>query len=300
MPSIDRRGILASVVSLAGLAGCASDRQPTVRTPLNTEQPETDPQVTGRLVLDPTTPTDVDDSVTVIPDDLRGWLRRAAAKGTTVRDYGDGYVYPAVQTYEPIPPLTGFDRLELDDPASDASGVYDLDAEGGVRYDLLVGADEATPPADATVTPVDELSGERRELALAAIGSGSDHDGRVFPETELGSWVRSQFFGSYYRLDGTVYRGHEVQQTDAAFTASEVWYVLSLSEADAEAASTLDLEPPEEQVRTLVDDLRSEQETVERMERDVEGLDAAMAETLATEHSYLLTHDAVYRVTFVY
>lgn len=297
MPSIDRRAVLASV---AGLAGCASDRQPTVRSSPETDQAETDPQVTGRLVLDPTVPEDVDGSLAVLPDDLRRWLRRAVTEETTVRNHGSGYVYPVVQTYEPIPPLTGFDRVRVDDSGADVAGTYTLDAEGGVRYDLLVGAEAVTPPADATVTPVDELSGRRRELALAAIGAESGHDGRVFPETELGSWVRSQFFDGYFRYDGTVYRGYEVQQTDAAFSATAVWYVFSLSAAEVDGTTTLRLTDFDDRARELVDDLRSENETVERMERDVEGRDAAAAEMLATDHPFLLTHDAVYQVTFVY
>jgi len=165
---------------------------------------------------------------------------------------------------------------------------------------MRIGAEAVSPPEDADITPVGELPDRRRDLALAAIGAESDHDRRVYPETVLGSWVRTRFFGGYYSYDGTVYRGYEVQQTDAAFTATKVWYVFSLSATEADTATTIRLADLDERGRALVDDLRSEHETVERMERDVDGEDAAVAETLASEHPYLLTHDVVYEVTFTY
>jgi len=300
MPSTDRRALLAGVAGLVGLAGCGSDGTPTATTSGDpaTDQPETDPPAAGRLTLDPVDPTDADEPLTVLPDDLRRWLREAA-DGTTVRSYADSYVYPIQQTYEPIPPLTAFDRLQIDDLEGGAGGSYAVDADGGVYYERVVGAEAMSPPADANVTPVSELSAERRELAFAAIGAEGGGDPRVEPQTALGSWARNEFFDGYYSHEGTTYRGHEVQQTDAAFFATEVWYVLLLSATESESATTLTLVTPRERARTLVDGMRSEHETVERVERDVEGMDAGAAEALATEHPYLLTHDAVYQVTFV-
>lgn len=299
MPSTDRRALLAGVAGLVGTAGCGSDGTPTATTSGNpeTDHPETDPPAAGRLTLDPADPTDADEPLTVLPADLRRWIRQAA-DGTTVRSHADSYVYPVQQSYESIPPLTAFDRLEIDDP--EGGGSYAVDADGGVYYERVVGAEAVSPPADENATPVSELSAERRELALTAIGAEDGGDPGVEPQTALGSWVRNEFFGGYVSHEGTVYRGHEVQQTDAAFFATEVWYVLLLSATESEAATTLTLVAPPERARTIVDEMRSEHETIERMERDVEGMNAGAAETLAAEHPYLLTHDSVYRVTFVY
>ncbi|MBP1986960.1 hypothetical protein [Halolamina salifodinae] len=301
MPSTDRRALLAGVAGLVGVAGCLNGETPTATTATDPETGhlETDPPAAGRLTLDPVPPTEADEPLTVLPDDLRRWIRQAA-DGTTVRGHAGSYVYPIQQSYEPIPPLTAFDRVRIDDPDSGDSGSYDVDADGGVYYERAVGAEAVSPPADAEVTPVSELPNERRELALAAIGAENGGAPRVEPQTALGSWVRTEFFGGYYSHEGTTYRGHEVQQTDVAFFATEVWYVLSLSPTETEAATTLTPAAPEERARMIIDDLRSEHETVERMERDVEGLNAGAAETLAAAHPYLLTHDAVYQVTFVY
>lgn len=301
MPSTDRRALLAGVAGLVGVAGCLGDGTPTATTSGDpeTDHPETDPPAAGRLTLDPVDPSEADEPLTVLPDDLRRWIRQAA-DGTTVRSHSDTYVYAAQQTYGPIPPLTAFDRIRIEDPEGKTGGSYSVDADGGVYYERVIGAEAVSPPDDAEVTPVPELSNERRELALDAIGAENGGAPRVEPQTALGSWVRNEFFGGYYSHDGTTYRGYEVQQTDAAFFATEVWYVLSLSPTESEGTATLTLATPEDRARMVVDGLRGEHETVERMERDVEGMNADAAETLAAEHPYLLTHDAVYQVTFVY
>lgn len=300
MPSTDRRALLAGLAGLVGGAGCVGDGTPTATTASDpeTDHPETDPPAAGRLTLDPVHPTDADEPLTVLPEDLRRWFREAA-DGTTVRSHADSYVYPVQQSYEPIPPLTAFDRLQINDPEGGAGGSYAVDADGGVYYERVVGAEAVSPPEDADVRPVSALSDERRDLAVAAIGAENGSDPRVEPQTALGSWARTEFFGGYYSHDGTTYRGYEVKQTDAAFFATEVWYVLSLTASES-AATTLTLVAPSERARTLVADMRREHETVERMERDLEGMNADAAETLAAEHPHLLTHDAVYQVAFVY
>lgn len=313
MPSIDseRRALLAGVAGLAGFAGCLDGHTDEQTVPL-TDSPETPvtsdgPTATesstpaGQFSLTPIDPADAAGELTVYPEDLREWLRTAATTDETIRDDGSSTVYPVRQEYEPMPPLTAFDRVRLDDHAASAddSSTYDLDADGGVRYKLLVGAEEADPPDAAEVTPVSDLPEQRQELVLAAIGAPSDRDARVYPETELGSWVRAAFFDGYVAHEGTVYRGHEIQQTDVAFRSARLWYVLSLSAAAAESAPvTLRLADVGETARAVVDDLRSEHETIERMGRRVEGETAAAVERFAAEHSLLLTHDAVFRVRY--
>lgn len=305
MPSIDRgrRALLAGLGGAVALAGCQTDGdQSDTDSPSPTDSesatPTHSPTPSGRFSLTPTDPGAAAESVTVLPADLRAWLRDAATADTTVREHAGVDFAPAVQTYEPIPPLSAFERVDIDDPGGDAGGRYELAVEGGVRYDLLVGAEEVSPPDDAEVTPIAELSGARRELALAAVGAESDRDRRVFPETELGSWARTSFFGGYYRHDGTTYRGHEVQQTDAAFFSNRVWYVLSASATDREPSATLVLEEVDSRVRAIVDDLRSEHQTIEPMARRVEGETAAALEAFADGGTLLLTHEAVYRAAF--
>ena len=317
MPSTDRRTLLVGVAGLAGLAGCLDghDDEQTVplrkspetpvstrsNTPTVTDSPtETDPPSAtpaGEFSLTPVEPSAVDGPLTVLPGDLVDWLRTAAG-GETVRAHAGSDVYPVQQAYEPMPPLTAFDRVRID-ADGDAAGVYDLDAAGGVRYELLAGAEAVDPPDDAEVIPVSDLSEDRRTLALAAIDGASGEDARVYPGTALGSWARTEFFGGYVAHEGSVYRGHELQQTDAAFFSTELWYTLSLSPADSESAPvTLRPADVNEAVRGVVDGLRSEHETVARMSRGVDGETAAAVERFAAEHPLLLTHDAVFRVGY--
>ena len=303
MPPIDRdrRALLIGLGGSVALAGCQTGGDPSVTDSPSSTGSETatrSPTPSGRFSLTPTDPEAAEESVTVLPADLRTWLRDVATADTTVREHAGVHVAPAAQTYEPIPPLSAFDRVEIDDPRGDAGGRYDLDAEGGVRYDLLVGAEEVSPPEDAEVAPISELSGERRELALTAVGAESDRDRRVYPETELGSWGRTAFFGGYYRHDGTTYRGHEVQQTDAAFFSNRIWYVVSASATDAEPSVTLALEEVNTTVRDAVDELRGEHETIEPMARRVEGETAAALAAFAAGGTLVLTHEAVYRAAF--
>ncbi|MFB6177702.1 MAG: hypothetical protein ABEI99_11265, partial [Halobaculum sp.] len=203
----------------------------------------------------------------------------------------DGEIRVTARTFvtDPEPILPQFDRLELRTDESSVAGTYDLTATGGTRYELLVGARAVdSVPENATVTPLSNLSETRREFARKAIdGEGP----RVYPETRLGEWVRTAFFGGYYRTaDGTVYRGRELQQTDAEFFSREVWCILSLSPTDATAATTLELREIPIRVQTTLN---------ERL-ADLQGRESLTLETttdsplvaFARETPYLLTHTA--------
>lgn len=228
-------------------AGTAGARETTTSPPgtETTRPPETSTTADGTLVLR-AVDGGSETPLRVYPTDLREMLRAAVSGDGPIRTTGSTHVY------RPDPVLPDFETVELVDPDGDATGVYAVDCQGGTRYDLLVGAEAANPPTDATVTPVETLPEERRALAVAAI----ENEGpRVFPETELGEWVRTEFFDGYVSHDGTTYRGTEIQQTDAAFFSTDVWYVLELSPTDTPAGVTLDLSPVETAVRDVLDPL---------------------------------------------
>ncbi|MFB6220963.1 MAG: hypothetical protein ABEH90_05945 [Halolamina sp.] len=298
-----REAVAGAAAVLAAFAGCAGDgatptESPTdVHTTTETHSAsptETDtPTPTGTLSIEPIPPREADGTLTVYPSMLRSWLREVATEGKTIRAHAE------TPSYDPEPPLPAFGQVEFDDRLGDLSGVYTLDAEGDTRYKLLGGADEVSPPDDAEVTPVSSLSETRREFALAAIGQSSDGDARVYPETELGSWVRHEFFGGYFSHDGTTYRGKEAQQTDAEFFATEVWYVLSASRAGADTAPvSFRLDTIDNEVRRVMTELREQRDAPRSAETSVEGETAGVVRAFAEEHSLILTHDAVYRVSF--
>lgn len=224
----------------------------------------------------------------VYPTDLREILRTAASDEGPVRAVG------STSVYVPEPVLTAVETVELVDPEGEAGGVYAVDCQGGTRYDLLVGAVEATPPEGATVTSVADLSGERRDLAVKSIRNEGP---RVYPETELGEWVRTEFFDGYFAHEGTTYRGKEVQQTDAAFFSTEVWYVLELSPtADATDPVTLDLASVDPTVRDrldpILDDRSREQETYRADLAEIPG----PVRSFLVETDRILTHTAALAV----
>lgn len=232
--------------------------------------------------------------VTVYPETLRSWLREAARTGEKIRAHAE------TGMYVPEPVLPAFKHVRLETPEDDEiDGFYEVTAEGGTRYDLLVGASAVEEvPEDALVTSVADLPEERRELATRAIERRQT--ARVYPETELGEWVRHEFFGGYYSYEGTTYLGMEVEQTDAAFFSTVAWYVLSLSPVGREEASNpLVLRFPEidERVRRIIDQLLAD-----RRDGQVStalGTDAsreAIAE-FAGETDYLLAHTDVFAVT---
>lgn len=306
MPStdLDRRALLAGVAGLAGIAGCLGghDDEQTVplqdspETPPTQSESSTDtesPTPTGQFSLTPVDPFDADGELTVYPENLRTWLRTAATTDETVRAHAGTY------SSDPSPPLPAFERVQLLDELGDVEGIYDLAIDGGTRYKLHVGAESADPPDDADVTPVSSLSEDRRDLALAAIEGAAGDDARVYPETELGSWVRHDFFGGYVSYDGTTYRGFERQQTDAEFFATNVWYVLSATSVDAPSApATIRFAAIDAVVRRVIDELREAGERPQPMETGVEGETAATLRAFAENTPFLLTHDAIYRTDY--
>ncbi|MEF8802339.1 MAG: hypothetical protein V5A38_06260 [Halolamina sp.] len=298
-----RRAVLSTVAAgLATVAGCAGDEvtptgtptaSPTdVHTPTATHTASPSDTPTGTLTLEPIPAREADGTLLVYPPELRGWLRTAATTDQTIRANAE------TPTYDPSPPLAAFERIQFDDEAGELSGVYDLSVEGDTRYELLVGAEETDPPDNADVTPISSLPEKRRELALAAIGKSTGEDARVSPETELGSWVRHEFFGGYFSHDGTTYRGKEAQQTDAEFFATAVWYVLSATAVDASSPPvTLRLAGVADGVRRVLSELRAEESRPTSVSTTVTGEMATAVEAFAEENSLILTHDAVYRVS---
>jgi hypothetical protein len=240
-----RRAFLATIAgagATGGLAGClATDEETTHGTGTDgatstdrpaltagastTERPSTEARI--RLSAVDEIPTDA--AAVVYPPALREWLRRAAERSGPVRGVDDAFVYA------PEPVLEGVDRVRLVGSAA-VEGTYDLSVDGGPRYDLLVGAEPVDEqPANASVIPSGTLSPARRDLVERAVDEG--RRATVVPETPLGEWTRTAFFDGYVRHDGTLYRGYEVQQTDAAFFSTRVWYVLSLSPIESTATT---------------------------------------------------------------
>lgn len=252
----------------------------------------------GRFLIRPVAAS-ASTPIRVYPDDLRADLREAATGDDPVRSAGSAFVYT------PHPPLTSVDTVELVDPDGDADGVYTVDCQGGTRYELLVGAEATTPPTGATVTPVSDLADDERAFVDSVIEEGHQ---RVSPETERGEWVRTEFFESYVEHDGTTYRGYEVQQTDAEFFSTEVWYVLELTpvtetaqestgtettDGDGTDPVTLDLAPIDPAVRGVLDPHLGERtESHEEYGVDYEQVPQSLA-TFCDETDRILTHDSV-------
>jgi hypothetical protein len=253
-----RRAFLATIAgagAAGGLAGClatdegtthgtgtdgATSTDPPASTDRSsaTERPSTEARI--RLSAVDEIPTDA--AAVVYPPTLREWLRRAAEQSEPVRGADDAFVY----TPEPV--LEGVDRVRLVGSAA-VEGTYDLSVDGGPRYDLLVGAEPVDePPANASVIPSGTLSPARRDLVERAVDEG--RRATVVPETPLGEWTRTAFFDGYVQYNGTLYRGYEVQQTDAAFFSTRVWYVLSLSPIESTATTTPTTRPTSETTAT--------------------------------------------------
>lgn len=266
-----------------------TDSSPTTRTDSPTETGTTETPAPSAVQFEfATLPREAGASVTVYPTDLQEWLREAARTGETVR------AYATVPTVVPEPVLPTLDSVRLEDPAGEVEGWYDLEASGGTRYEYLAGASTASPPDDATVTPVSELSGERRRLAAAAIAGRTGDDARFYPETELGEWARTEFFGGYFSHEGTVYRGRELEQTDAGFFSHQCWYVLSLTPAADGDGPTLELAEIDPGVRRTVDRLRDSRNPEESMAREDPSPELV---DFAERTDYLLLHPVVFTVS---
>jgi hypothetical protein len=293
-----RRALLASTAALVGAgAGCTglrhalegSDGTPTAERdgPPPTDSPtESGPDSLTLEAVEPPLATEGAEprTVTVYPESMALALRRAARIEGTYRSHGPAFVYA------PEPFWTRYRTVRLTGPdaGSTPQGVYEMAADGGIRYELLVGADrlEDDPPA----AQVSGLEGARRELALAAIRNEGP---RVYPETELGEWVRTEWFDNRWEHDGTVYRGKEVQQTDAAFFSQQVWATVQLRETRADQQVVFELRAPGDEVRDVLDPVFDEWSKDE----PTTGMDdppAAVVEYLR-DVDLLATHTTVFR-----
>ncbi|QZY00533.1 hypothetical protein [Halobaculum rubrum] len=280
-----RRSLLAALGALGAtaVAGCLGD------TP--TELSDGNPLATvDTLRLSAADGLPTDRPVRVHPRPLASLLERGATTGDRVRATGS-----ILLTGRP-PLLSGERTVRLTGEGVD-DGAYVLDIDGGLLYEWLLGATAVEdPPTDADIVAVDDLDDDRRSLVVEAI------EGRratVEPQTPLGTWARTEFVDGYVRHEGTVYRGRERQQTDAAFFSNEVWYVASVTPADAapDDALTLHLDPLPPAARRAVDDLLGDwASTRDLVEADVSDLGDRSRRALA-ETDRLLAHVAVLEVS---
>ena len=301
-PPLTRRGCLGLLAGggPVGLAGCLGDLAGTADDTSTTDEPGTDGTQDRVVRLSP-----VEDRgevwhtglVAIYPTDLTGWLREVATHDRTLRKH--------VSTAQemPDPPLqvlgdvrfVGLDDAPFVEDAGEITGSYDLDVEAGPYYEMVLDAEPADPPADAAVTPVENLVDQHREVAIAAIEDGEDDTdaNRVYTDTDLAEWARETFVGSYYRYDGDTYRGDEVQRTDVTSTTTEAWYELSASpgrEGDDDTALLLpDLV---ERARTELDAARVGDHTDDLVIEDPPESLAAFADRIAM----LVTHLVIFRV----
>jgi hypothetical protein len=231
--------VSAGVASLAGCAGLGStDPDGTEPGATETGEPST-PTGTASLTdtpdpgvsLIPQGPDETPpDELIVFPATLQEPLRTAAAGDEPVRARV-GMIHDRPGSSPVLPGLVG-DTVAIAG-TDDQDGHYRIDGDSGVYYEWLVGADAVDAiPEDATVRTVASLSEPRRRVVREAIDTGTRRT--IEPQTALGTWVRRTFIGGYWRTDEGVYRGREIQQTDAAFFSDVVWYVLALSPVTAE------------------------------------------------------------------
>lgn len=299
-----RRDLLAGLVAgasvLAGCAGSAEDRTPgapatgtptltPAEVPTTTPSPTPGPDTLRLAVVD----DPVQGRTVVYSERLRTWLRRAARSEGPIR------VTAKTSFPMPEPVMTRFESVVLETGDGSVDGAYRVDCEGGTRYEVLVGAQSVgSVPENATVTPLSELSDRRRELALAAIGDGRP---TVYPETSLGEWVRHEWFDGYVRHDGTVYRGEEVHQTDAAFFSEEFWMTLSLSPApDSDVdGPTLSLDDLDPEVQEFVDAALADWERNDEAAEETTDELTEPVRSFAAETDHLLTATTAFEVGMV-
>lgn len=255
MPS--RRSLIASVATATtALAGCADrDADPSTSTDTDdgstaadgTDSRGTPTTAAPGVTVDTVEPTAVDGPVRVLPVGLRRLLVEAARGDEPARGEFDVRV-----SIPPAPALLDVGTVELRG-TDGVDGTYAVDVEGGNSYRRQYVAEPASSvPEDATVVDAASLPADRREFVRAAV---EEHDVRVEPQTELGSWARRTFDGGYVRFEGAVYAGREEEQTDAGLLTGTVWYVLSLAPTDdATDATVLDCSPVDaDAVDALVD-----------------------------------------------
>ena len=285
MVSTRRRPLLAAlgVLGATAAAGCLGD--------VPTGSPGGNPSATAdtlRLAAADGLPTDR--PVRVHPEPLSSLLERGATTGERVRATGS-----ILLTGQP--PLLSGERTVVLAGDNVEDGPYELNIDGGLLYEWLLGAAAVEdPPTDAEIVDVDALTDDRRTLVLAAIEGDR---ATVEPQTPLGTWARTEFVGGYVRHEGTVYRGRERQQTDVAFFSNEVWYVASVTPTDdaPDDAPMLHLDPLPSAARGAVDDLLADwASALDPVEADVSDLDDRSRQALA-ETDRLLTHVAVLEVS---
>lgn len=289
-----RRALLATTGALvAGLAGCAGgpgpDSSPTTSTspPPSTSRPPTTRQ--ARLHVEHVDDIRRDDPVAVFPPELAGWLRTAARTGEQVRGTG------STATPGQPPVLFAYDRVRLVSDDAAVAGTYRLAGSGGMVYTYKVGARAVSdPPAKATVRDPENLSAARREFVREAVRGHAEMD----PSTAIGSWVRRDFFDGYVRLDGTVYTGYEIQQTDVGFFSRTVYYDFHLEPVDATGDAAVPLALPfiDTAGRQELADVVTRESRVYPVTVSIDGFPAAVRSLLRT-YDFLLTHAAVFRVT---
>jgi hypothetical protein len=309
LPLRSRRALLAAVgtTTLGGLAGCLDEigRSPDRDgpPPSDADTGSSPAESTGPIDDSPTQlrlthvdPADADAPVVVYPTELRTWLRDAAESDEPIRVHG------SAPMDAPMPMLTALSAVELPagfgDGEMDDRQVYEVRGEGGTRYDILVGAEAVeSVPGDADPTPVADLAESRRDLVRRAISDQSR--ATVVPETRLGEWVRTEFFDGYVEREGTVYRGYEVRQTDAAFFSEEFWLVVSLVSVPETEAPTprISLAFPEipDAVRSAVEPVLSETKQAKSLTTATVEDGGALVE-FAESYDYLLTHTALFEI----
>ncbi|MFC6787101.1 hypothetical protein ACFQFH_14805 [Halobaculum halobium] len=292
-----RRRSLLAALGASAVAGCLGDGPTDSTDGSATDATDPDPSAdsgddasdvdTLRLAAADGLPTDR--PIRVHPRPLARLLEGGAATDGLVRTT-DSILLTG------RPPLVSGEQTVYLASTEIEDGAYALDIDGGLLYEWLLGATAVEdPPTDAEVVAVDDLADDRRTLAVEAIEGGR---ATVEPQTPLGTWARRAFVGSYVRYQGTVYRGRERQQTDAAFFSNEVWYVASVTPTDDTAtdAPTLHLDPLPQEARRVVDDLLGDwASALDPVEADVSDLDERSRRALA-ETDRLLTHVAAFEV----
>ncbi|WP_256298608.1 hypothetical protein [Haloarchaeobius salinus] len=295
MPS--RRTFVASVAAAsAALGGCAGigddDDQPAVDGSTSTDPTTSAAPTTGPTTVDDPAvrATIVDefgayDSIRVLPEGLRSLLVDAARDDEAVRGH-----YPMLVNQPPSPDLAAFETVALRG-TDGVDGTYSVDVQAGGRYRMQFEAAPAeSVPDDATVVDGSDLTGAQREFVRNATGSDP---AEVYPETELGTWARTLLAEGYVRLDGEVYQGRELQQTDAEFFSRRVWYVLSLEPTDADDPVVLDCAPVEPGMADAVAGVVEDDEGEPRL---VEGPSEGLVR-LARETDAVLLHNVTVRLS---